>query len=150
MVTVVVAMVPPPEELLRLHKDDAKALVEKIQAVIVLKKGAEMNRFHVFHHWHLILRFHVYVCVAKFGAYEDIQSVPEWLERAIQYLSLTDSALEKVVVEYPYTHTVHIHLHTVCLLSYLGKRRYPCTHTYIHTYIHTYMHPVSVSVFIFH
>ena len=54
LVTVVVAMVPPPEELLRLHKDDAKALVEKIQAVIVLKKGAEMSRFHVFQQWHLI------------------------------------------------------------------------------------------------
>lgn len=39
LVTVVVAMVPPPEELLRLHKDDSKALVEKIQAVVVLKKG---------------------------------------------------------------------------------------------------------------
>jgi hypothetical protein len=147
LVTVVVAMVPPPEELLRLHKDDAKALVEKIQAVIVLKKGAEMSRFHVFQHWHLILRFHVYVCVAKFGAYEDIQSVPEWLERAIQYLSLTDSALQKVVVVYPYTHTVHIHLHTVCTLSYplsTGEKAIPCTH--IHSYIpYPYLYSYFIS-----
>jgi len=65
---IVVAMTPPPEELLRLHKDDSKAPVERLDALTVLKK-------------------------AKFGGYSDMQTVPEWLEKAILYLSMTDTSL---------------------------------------------------------
>lgn len=42
---VVVSMVPPPEELLRLHKDESQALVEKLQAVVVLKKSNKHKNF---------------------------------------------------------------------------------------------------------
>jgi len=37
---VVVAMTPPPEELLRLHRDDSKSPAERLDALTVLKKGA--------------------------------------------------------------------------------------------------------------
>eukprot|EP01034_Spumella_vulgaris_P024855 gene24855-31244_t len=63
---VIVAMVPSPDDLLRLHKDGSKYPVEKLNALPVLKK-------------------------AKFKGFAHMPIAPEWLEKSLSILTMNDA-----------------------------------------------------------
>jgi len=65
---VIVTLVPGPDEILRFHTDEYPIPVETVGALPVLKK-------------------------AKFTGFGHLPSPPEWLNKAVQYLSMTDEGL---------------------------------------------------------
>lgn len=67
--TVLVAVVPSPEDILRLHIEYSKPPVERANAVSLLKR-------------------------VKLNVYGEMPSAPDWLEMAIAYLSMDDETLE--------------------------------------------------------
>lgn len=67
---VIVAMVPSPDELFRYHDEEYGVPVEKAQALSVLKK-------------------------ARIVGFGHLVSPPEWLEKAVAILCMTDEALKR-------------------------------------------------------
>lgn len=67
--TVLVSVVPSPEDILRLHIEYSKPPVERVNAVSLLKR-------------------------VKLNVYGELPSAPEWLEMAIAFLSMDDETLE--------------------------------------------------------